>query len=423
MQEDPGAVTVERRQATDALITRVAWYSLLVNAGLVATKLFLSYLSGSLALEADAIHSFVDVIASVALIVGVRLSSRKSRNFPYGLYKVENIVSVIIAFLVFITAFEIAAEALSGTGAVNPPGGWVVIAVAALVSVPYLLGTYEIRVGKACNSPSLVADGKQHRVDVLSTSVVFFALLAQYFGVPFDNIAAVIVACFIAWSGWGILRESMKTLLDASIDYETRDTIRSVILSDPLVKGIKDLTGRNSGRYIFVEATVVMHETDFGDAHLASERIQTKIRELVPNVERATIHYEPEERSHLRYAVPLSDPSGTVSPHFGEASFFAILDISVNKPELKKREIVSNPAKDMERQKGIRTAEYILSLKPDVVFSKQSLSGKSAEYVFESARIEIRRTDETDLDSLTAGIIRELEEEHAREDKDRDNAV
>lgn len=415
MQQEPGATPSEVRQVTEALITKVAWYSLLVNAGLVAAKLYLSHVSGSLALEADAIHSFIDVLASVALILGIHLSSRKSRSFPYGLYKVENIVSVIIAFLVFFTAFEIVAEAVSGTGTVLASTGWVILPVAALVSVPYFLGTYEIRVGTACHSPSLIADGKQHRVDVLSTSVVFFALLAQYFGVPFDNVAAVIVACFIAWSGWGILKDSMRTLLDASIDHETRDTIRSVILSDPLVKNIRDLSGRNSGRFIFVEASVVMHETDLENAHLASERIQSKIRELVPNVERVTIHYEPEERSHLRYIVPLSDSSGTISAHFGEASYFAILDVSVSEPVLKRREIVQNPAKEMERQKGIRTAEFLLSFKPDVVFAKKSLAGKSAEYVFESARVEVRITDETGLDQLAAAIVRELAEEHARD--------
>jgi cation diffusion facilitator family transporter len=415
LQQEPGITPSEVRQVSEALITKVAWYSLLVNAGLVAAKLYLSHVSGSLALEADAIHSFIDVLASVALIIGIHLSSRKSRSFPYGLYKVENIVSVIIAFLVFFTAFEIVAEAVSGTGMVLASAGWVILPVAALVSVPYLLGTYEIRVGTACHSPSLLADGKQHRVDVLSTSVVFFALLAQYFGLAFDNVAAVIVACFIAWSGWGILKDSMKTLLDASIDHETRDTIRSVILSEPLVKSIRDLSGRNSGRFIFVEASVVMHETDLENAHLASERIQSKIRELVPNVERVTIHYEPEERSLLRYVVPLSDSSGTISAHFGEASYFAILDVSVSEPGLKRREIVQNPAKEMERQKGIRTAEYLISFKPDVVFSKKSLAGKSAEYVFESARVEVRITDETGLDQLAAAIVRELAEEHARD--------
>ena len=400
-------------RGAEAAIKKVAWYSLFVNAALVIVKLFLAHLSGSLALEADAIHSFLDVFASVALLAGIWLSSRKSRNFPYGLYKIENIVSIIIAFLVFFTAWEILSEALYGEAMNQPFSGWVLVAVGALVSVPYLLGTYEVKVGTTFHSPSLIADGRQHRVDVLSTSVVFFALLAQYLGIPFDNIAAMIVAAFIAYAGWGILKDSMRTLLDASIDYQTRENIKSVILADPMVVGIRDLTGRNSGRYIFVEADVLMKPSDLEEAHLASERIQIHIRENVRNVERVTIHYEPAERTHLRYIVPLQDRQGTISPHFGEAPLFALLDFNAKRGTFERKELMENPAKDRERQKGMRAAEILVQHKPDVVFSHQPLTGKSAEYVFESAKVRIRTTDLTSLPEL----IRQIEEELVHEQK------
>ena len=78
-------------------VRRVAVYSLLLNIGLVGTKLVLSQISGSLSLRADAVQSMVDVFASLALILGLIISSRKSKDFPYGLYKVENVVSVVIS--------------------------------------------------------------------------------------------------------------------------------------------------------------------------------------------------------------------------------------------------------------------------------------------------------------------------------------
>jgi len=401
------------RQAAEKLIRRVAWISLAVNAGLVVVKLFLSGITGSLALEADAVHSFLDVLASIALLVGIWLSSRRSREFPYGLYKVENIVSVVIALLVFLTAWEIAMEALTGEGIVLPFGGWVLFAVAALVAVPYWLGTYEVRVGTAYHSPSLIADGKQHRVDVLSTSVVFFALLARYVGLPVDHLAALVIAVFIVYAGWGILKDSMRTLLDASIDHETRDAIRSAILADPMVIGIKDLTGRNSGRYIFVEASLVMKQTDLAEAALVSERIQARIREQIPNVERAVIHAEAGKRSHLRYAVPLGDLEGAISPHFGEAPYFSLLDFSLKDGRLERKEVIANPAMGLEKQKGLRAAELLLQQKPDVVISQQPLTGKSPEYVFESARIMVRRTDAKRLADLEREIEGELRKERA----------
>jgi cation diffusion facilitator family transporter len=231
--------TARPDRTPESVILRVALYYLAVNAGLVVAKLGLSVYSGSLALRADGIHSFVDVIASIALIIGVLLSSRKRRDFPYGLYKVENVVAVAIALLIFFTAFEIAAEAVMGDAVARSSSGWLLLVVAAFIPVPYILGTYEVNVGQRYNSPSLIADGRQHRVDVLSSSIVFFALLGQFFGIPLDRIAAVIVAFFIVRSGWGILKDSMRTLLDASVDYDTLNEIRAIILSDPMVSSIK----------------------------------------------------------------------------------------------------------------------------------------------------------------------------------------
>jgi cation diffusion facilitator family transporter len=407
MKPDPDSIPANAERA----IRRAAWYSLAVNAGLVAAKLLLSRLSGSLALEADAVHSLIDVLASIALLAGIWLSSRKSKEFPYGLYKVENLVSVAIAGLIFLTAWEIANQALSGTATPVPYSGWVLLAVALLVSAPYLLGSYEMRVGRLHNSPSLIADGRQHRVDVLSTSVVFFSLLAGYFGVPVDGPAAIIVALFIVWSGWGILKDSMRTLLDASIDHETREIIRSAVLADPAVTGIRELAARNSGRYIFVEAVVWMRQTDLAEASLASERIEARIRGMVPNVERVLIHAEPRERSYLRYVVPLADLDGTISPHFGEAPYFAILDFSTKDGRFQRKEIIPNPAQDLEKQKGLRAAEMLVMHKPDVVYSKQSLQKKSPEYVFEAARTVVKTTGARSIAELRREIEAELQTE------------
>ncbi|WP_292364613.1 cation diffusion facilitator family transporter [Methanoculleus sp. UBA208] len=395
----------------DSVILRVALLSLAVNAGLIVAKLGLSVYSGSLALRADGIHSFVDVVASIALIAGVLLSSRKRRDFPYGLYKVENVVSVAIALLIFFTAFEIAAEAVTGDAVAMPYSGWVLLAVAAFIPVPYILGTYEVNVGQKYNSPSLIADGQQHRADVLSSSIVFFALLGQFFGIPLDRIAAVIVAVFIVRAGWGILKDSMRTLLDASVDYDTLNEIHTIILSDPMVSSIKRITGRNSGRYIFVEAMVEMAESDFEKAHRASERIEQDIRRQVPNVERVLIHYEPKKKTHLRYAVPLQDREGLISAHFGEAPYFAILDYDVEKNSIERQDIVANPFKDVEKRKGGQAAEMLLAQKIDVVLLHHSLAGRAAGYALEAAGVEMRMTPAATL----AEVIDDLVGRHGEE--------
>ncbi|MDD3978157.1 MAG: cation diffusion facilitator family transporter [Methanomicrobium sp.] len=392
------------RKKEDSIIRKVAFYSLLVNIFLVVVKLYITYLSGSLSVKADAINSFIDVFVSLLLLAGIWLSSLKSSKFPYGLYKVENLISIVISLLVFLTAWEVFTSALFGEKTELVLSGWFLFAVFALAFVPYLLGRYEIIIGTRYSSPGLIADGKQHNMDVFSTMVVFLALLGQYFGIAVDNLGAIIVAGFIAYAGWEILKESMKTLLDASVDYKTRDLIKSAILSDPLVVCVKELNARNSGRYIFVEATVNMKKTDLSKAHLASERIESGICSIVPSVERVTIHYEPQEKLNIRYIVPLENKDGKISSHFGESLFFAILDIRISDLEIFGKDIILNPCSGQEKQKGICFAKYILRYRPDVVISKKDISGKSMDYVFESSGIDVKLMDFDYLPDLISNI-------------------
>lgn len=128
----------------------------------------------------------------------------------------------------------------------------------------------------------------------------------------------------------------------------------------------------------------------------------------MPNVERVIIHFEPKERLHIRYAVPLENIEGKISLHFGEAPYFAILDFNMKNAEFIRKETLSNPASTIEKQKGIRSAEFLLNYKPDIIFSKKKLTGKSAEYVFESVGILMKTTDEEKINLLIKKIENEL---------------
>ena len=86
---------------------KVGIYSIAVNLLLVGIKILLSILSGSIALVADAIHSSSDVISSATVFVGIKISKRKSKTFPFGLYKVENFVSLLSSIFIFVAAYEI----------------------------------------------------------------------------------------------------------------------------------------------------------------------------------------------------------------------------------------------------------------------------------------------------------------------------
>ena len=395
-----------------SLYLRVGIYSLLVNIALVAVKLTLSFISGSLALRADAIHSSVDIVGSVALIIGLAISNRKTRNFPYGLYKVENVVAVIISILLFVTAYEIVNQAVTGETAVVPYRGWVLAVAGALILVPFLFSRYEIRVGRKYNSPSLIADGRQFTADIVSASIVFFALLGQNSGLPLDRIAAGIVALFILRAGWSLLSSSMRVLLDASVDSDTLAEIRAVIQAEPAVVSIRSVTGRNSGRYIFVEAAVTLRVSDLTKAHQVSRRIEDKIRESQHYVDRVLIHYEPEAKTRLRYVAPVSDPRGELSQHFGESPYFALVDIDSRTGKVVRRDVVENPYPDLVKGKGIKVAQFLLGNKPDVVITREDLAGKGPGYAFADAGVETVQTEDQTLDELVEHLLAEGHKTH-----------
>jgi cation diffusion facilitator family transporter len=389
----------------ESQIRRVAFISLFVNIGLVIIKLFLSIIAGSLALRADAVHSLVDVFGSTALILGLVISNRKTKTFPYGLYKVENIVSILISSLLFLTSYEIVSEALSGEAEIIPYGGWVLVAVCAMIPVPLLFGQYEVRAGRKFNSPSLIADGKQFKADALTTSLVLLALLAQRSGFFLDRIVAAIIAIFILRAGWEILVSGMRVLLDASVDVETLNRIRSLVEAEPTVGEVKDLTARNSGRYLFVEASVLLRISDLHRASQASKRIESSIRSNIPNIDRVLIHFEPQEKSFLRYAIALEDSFGKTSRHFGKSPYFAIIDLDLSQRSIKREEIVQNPHKDMEKGRGLKVAEFLLGHKIDVVISKESLSGKGPGYALSEAGVMVEQTEAESLAEMVKHLV------------------
>ena len=394
----------ENNSAPSPSVLRVALYSLLFNLVLVAAKLFLSAVSGSLALRADAVHSLVDVLASAALILGLKISERKSESFPLGLYKVENLASIAISFLLFATAYEIIREAALAAPQAPPYQGYALLAVAAIIPLPYLFGSFQIRVGRQTGSPSLIADGVQHRADVLTSSLVFLALAARNTGLPLDRIAAAIIALVIVKEGWSILVDGMRVLLDASVDLKTLEKIRSLIMLAPEVAGIGELVARNSGRYLFVQASLQFRVLDLRRAHMAGRRIEAEIKKELPQVDRVTIHYQPIQRSSLRYAIALQDARGTLSGHFGESPYFALVDIDLKRKDIRRQEIVANPYSNLAKGKGLKVSRFLLAFKPDLIICKESLAGKGPGYAFAEAGVE---TAETEAESLE-GLVKSL---------------
>jgi predicted Fe-Mo cluster-binding NifX family protein len=114
------------------------------------------------------------------------------------------------------------------------------------------------------------------------------------------------------------------------------------------------------------------------------------------------IHYEPQVRTHLRYAVPLADPAGAISQHFGEAPYFALVTVRTADSQVERQEVLSNPYADVEKAKGIRVGEWLVGLKADVVLLREDVQGKGPAYVFADAGVETRLTEAATLGEALA---------------------
>jgi len=374
---------------------KVAALAVGIHLVLFGIKYTFSTLSGSIALKADAFHSLSDVVSSSTVFVGLIIAKRKTKSFPYGLYKVENLVSVMVALAIFYAGFEIVMEATKGI-AVELQNIWLTIAsVLCIIVITYGYSRYATKVGTEINSPSLIADAKHIGVDMFASTMVLVALLSSFAGVNLDRISAFIIVFIIAWSGGKILIDGIRVLLDASLDYKTLSLAEKLILAEPQVMEIQHLMGRNSGRYKFIEANIFLKTHDLNRAHFITDRIETNIKSQIKNVDRVLIHYEPSKKENLIYAVPLEYANQQrISRHFGEAPYFGLINVRIKDKKAIEQKVIANPFTQVDHGKGILAAEFLNKHLVDVVITKESFEGKGPYYVFSNAAVDNLITDQ-----------------------------
>jgi predicted Fe-Mo cluster-binding NifX family protein len=295
--------------------------------------------------------------------------------------------------LIFLTAYEIARDALLVTTAPVRVENWMLAALIATAALPLAFSHFELRAGKSANSPALIADAREYRVHGFTTGLAFAALLSERFRYPLDRLAALVIVVAVVKTGWDLLRDAMRVLLDASLDAETLARIRNVIHAEAAVAEAKWVTGRNAGRFRFVEAGVALRVAELDKAELVMRRIETSVRAAVPHVERVLVHIEAPASPYVRYAVPLADRDGKVSHHFGEAPLFAFVAARRSDGAIEEQIVLSNPHCAEEKAKGIRVAEWLVAQKIDVVLTREDVSRKGPAYVLREAGVELRATN------------------------------
>jgi cation diffusion facilitator family transporter len=379
---------------------KTAAYSTVLNLCLTAAKGAVALYSGSTAVLSEAVHSLTDVFGGLSVWAGITLSKKKSSRFPWGLYKAENMAAAVSALFIFVVAYEIA-KGIFVEKARNLSNVNFSIAALLLVAIPvYLFARYEKKKALELNSPSLTADAKHWLSDLAPIAVATAALAVSRVFSHADKVAALIVIVFVLRSGYGIMKDSIKSLLDASVDAETLNKLRTIVHGFNEVVEISAINARNSGCFIFVYIDLRLSVKKLRDAYNVIGGIEESVRRNIPFIERIIIRYGPIEKGYMRYAVPLSDASGTVSEHFGSAPFVAYWNRDASKGEVLSQEIIENPFSSLKIGKGIKLAELIVEQEADVIYTKELFEGKGPEYVLSDAGVEVRPTNMKSLGEL-----------------------
>jgi len=384
---------------------------LIVNLGLFIFKLIFADLSGSLALKADAFDNLTDIIMVFAALVGIIYAKRKpNERFPYGYYKIENIISLIISLVIFFTAYNVIIISFSEIYAhfvglpkqiITSPEIFIFLIISLIISFSTTL--YLRIIGKQTNSPIIQSQASEKFYDNLISSSVIIGFIGALFGVNFlDSIISLIIALLIIKGGYDIFLTSTKTLLDAVIDFDQRNELYNAIKTFPNVKEIENLEIRSYGRYIFLEAVVILNkELHLHQIQSLKNAMLGKIQAEFPQIFKIIIISQTLPKEVLKIAVPLANNEGLSSKifeHFGEAPFFAILEMQEenNFLELKNYNVLINKFANEEKRKGILVSEWLLLEKIDKLYLKNELN-KGPHLLLEKGFVQ---TILTELNSL-----------------------
>jgi cation diffusion facilitator family transporter len=378
----------------------LALSSLGLNILFTLVKFLLYRSTGSSAIFAETIHSLTDVLGSLLVVGGIYLSGMKSERFPWGLYKIENIAAMLSAGLIFISVFGIAQMIYNPSTAGLRNLDITFILLCSMMVPVLLFARYEGSRAKELNSPSLAADAQNWKMDIAPLAVVAIGIAGTKYSYPVaDRIAATIVLILVVRAGYSILTDSLKSLLDASVDAATLKKIQEVLAGYPQIKETASLHARNSGRYVFVTMGLRLSLKRLKDAHEIAHTVEREIKSHIPFVERVIIHYEPETKDYQRYAVPLAGREGAISEHFAKAPFIALWDRRVD-GTVSTPEVLENPYALLEKGKGIKLAEFLVKKRIDIVYTKESFEGKGPEYVLFDADVDVKKTEVKNMKEL-----------------------
>lgn len=273
-----------------------AWISIVAYLGLSALKLGAGYWFVSGALVADGYNNLTDIVASVAVLVGLRISQKPpDKDHPYGHFRAETIAALIASFIMASVGIQVLISAAKSLIAGDHATPHLITAGVALFAAVCMGGVYmyNSRLARRINNQALMAAAKDNLSDTLVSIGAAIGIMGAQLGLPWlDPVAALAVGFIICKTAWGIFYSSTHALTDG-FDEKELSTLRATVARTSGVRSIKDVKARIHGSNVLVDVVV---EVDAGLSIVESHRICDEIEKRMGrkhNIMSVHVHVEP----------------------------------------------------------------------------------------------------------------------------------
>ncbi len=287
---------------------RIAAISLAVTVCLLALKLALGILSGSIAVLSDAIDSATDLAGGTAALISVRVAAWPAdEDHPYGHGKVESISASVAATVVAIgggfIVFQAVRRLVAGSPDINVAVGLTPMLIAVAANV--VLAVYMRREARRAHSLALASEATHLQTNVVQAGAVIAGLAVV--GITgmrvFDPLVALGLAAYMGWTAVTLARGAVSEIMDVALPDEELRAIHDIIAAHPDdIRGFHRLRSRRSGATRHVDMHLIVDpQRTVEEVHTVCDEIEREITERLPGAV-VTIHMEPDDG---RYRGPL----------------------------------------------------------------------------------------------------------------------
>ena len=279
---------------------RGAYLSLVVYIILSIAKYVTGYIYQSAAVRADALNNMTDIIVSIAVIVGLKISIKPAdKNHQYGHLKSENISTLLVSFIIMFVGIQVVTENAPRLITQDRHVPNVITIIVSVVSGVIMLGVFYVnhRLAKKTNSSSLRSAAKDNLSDSLVSIGTAIGLIFTQIGFPIvDIILATLLGLLIIYTGFGIFKESIFTLSDGFNERDLED-YRNDILEVKDVIDVNNIKGRYHGSSIFLDVTIVVQpDLSLYEAHQICDRVENHLHGK--GISSVYVHPEPNDKAH-----------------------------------------------------------------------------------------------------------------------------